>query len=423
MKRCLLFSILVSSCYLSMGQITATFKPNATVGKDAPIMKFDNDCIATITTETPANINYGAESTLYMKDWTWSSIGCNGGTLRSLLCFTQLDTIPDNAVILSATLRLYGTNADRNTSYPGAPSGFHSNTVIVQQVTSPWNESTVTWNTQPTTTTTNQFTIPQSNAEYNWNCTISNSDLVAMVQNMVSGNNYGFMLKLETEVHYRNMVFSSSDCSDSTLWPELEITYRYCNPHFSMLMVDSEHPNTRTFTAFEQGGQHIWKYGSQILSNLPVFTTTFNQSLSDGFFHTVIINGDTCTDCMKLCLGDVPRKVAEINTETEDIFVPQGVVPLGDEVGEMPDRETLKAVPNPNSGECSLYFDANESDFASVELYDSEGRTVLLQNIEIKKGKNSFDLDCSQCKSGIYTIVIKGNTTNLSQKINVIKKS
>ena len=197
MKRCLLFSILVSSCYLSMGQITATFKPNATVGKDAPIMKFDNNCIGYGDSLTPANRNYGAE----------------------------------------------------------------------------------------------------------------------------------------------------------------------------------------------------------------------------------IINGDTCTDCMKLCLGDVPRKVAEINTETEEIFVPQGVVPLGDEVGEMPDRETLKAVPNPNSGECSLYFDANESDFASVELYDSEGRIVLLQNIEIKKGKNSFDLDCSQCKSGIYTIVIKGNTTNLSQKINVIKKS
>lgn len=161
MKRCLLFSILVSSCYLSMGQITATFKPNAIVGKDAPIMKFDNNCIGYGDSLTPANRNYGAE----------------------------------------------------------------------------------------------------------------------------------------------------------------------------------------------------------------------------------IINGDTSTDCMKLCLGDVPRKVAEINTETEEIFVPQGVVPLGDEVGEMPDRETLKAVPNPNSGECSLYFDANESDFASVELYDSEGRTVLLQNIEIKKRK------------------------------------
>ena len=369
MKRCLLFSILVSSCYLSMGQITATFKPNATVGKDAPIMKFDNDCIGYGDSLTPANRNYGAESTLWMKDWTWNAVGCSGGTLRSLLCFTQLDTIPDNAVILSATLRLYGTNADRNTSYPGAPSSFHSNTVIVQQVTSPWNENTVTWNTQPTTTTTNQFTIPQSNAEYNWNCTISNSDLVAMVQNMVSGNNYGFMLKLETEVHYRNMVFSSSDCSDSTLWPELEITYRYCNPHFSMLMADSEHPNTRTFTAFEQGGQHIWKYGSQILSNLPVFTTTFNQSLSDGFFHTVIINGDTCTDCMKLCLGDVPRKVAEINTETEEIFVPQGVVPLGDEVGEMPDRETLKAVPNPTNDKWNIIFEASKKSEGIVNIY------------------------------------------------------
>ncbi|MCI7662312.1 MAG: T9SS type A sorting domain-containing protein [Bacteroidales bacterium] len=151
--------------------------------------------------------------------------------------------------------------------------------------------------------------------------------------------------------------------------------------------------------------------------------TITTETLANRNYGAEIINGDTCTDCMKLCLGDVPRKVAEINTETEEIFVPKGVVPLGDEVGEMPGRETLKAVPNPNSGECSLYFDANESDFASVELYDSEGRTVLLQNIEIKKGKNSFDLDCSQCKSGIYTIVIKGNTTNLSQKINVIKKS
>lgn len=61
MKRCLLFSILVSSCYLSMGQITATFKPNATVGKDACVWKFDEDCIGYGDSLTPANRNYGAE--------------------------------------------------------------------------------------------------------------------------------------------------------------------------------------------------------------------------------------------------------------------------------------------------------------------------------------------------------------------------
>ncbi len=418
MKRCLLFSILVSSCYLSMGQITATFKPNATVGKDACLWKFDEDCIPHTQTQTNSELNFGSEATLWMKDWTWAAIGCLNGTIRSLLCFTQLNSIPDNAVILSATLRLYGTNADRNTSYPGAPSDFHSNTVIVQQVTSPWNENTVTWNTQPTTTTTNQFTIPQSNAEYNWNCTISNSDLVAMVQNMVSGNNYGFMLKLETEVHYRNMVFSSSDCSDSTLWPELEITYRYCNPHFSMLMADSEHPNTRTFTAFEQGGQHIWKYGSQILSNLPVFTTTFNQSLSDGFFHTVIINGDTCTDCMKLCLGDVPRKVAEINTETEEIFVPQGVVPLGDEVGEMPGRETLKAVPNPTNDKWNIIFEASKKSEGIVNIYNVKGECLYSKNIHLEKGTNEFEVDCQTWQAGVYLLKITEDKNETSIRLN-----
>ena len=418
MKRLICILTTCFSVCLSYGQITATFKPNATVGKDAPIMKFDNNCIGYGDSLTPANRNYGAESTLWMKDWTWNAVGCSGGTLRSLLCFTQLDTIPDNAVILSATLRLYGTNADRNTSYPGAPSSFHSNTVIVQQVTSPWNENTVTWNTQPTTTTTNQFTIPQSNAEYNWNCTISNSDLVAMVQNMVSGNNYGFMLKLETEVHYRNMVFSSSDCSDSTLWPELEITYRYCNPHFSMLMADSEHPNTRTFTAFEQGGQHIWKYGSQILSNLPVFTTTFNQSLSDGFFHTVIINGDTCTDCMKLCLGDVPRKVAEINTETEEIFVPQGVVPLGDEVGEMPGRETLKAVPNPTNDKWNIIFEASKKSEGIVNIYNVKGECLYSKNIHLEKGINEFEVDCQTWQVGVYLLKITEDKNETSIRLN-----
>ncbi len=418
MKRLICILTICFSVCLSYGQITATFKPNATVGKDAPIMKFDNNCIGYGDSLTPANRNYGAESTLWMKDWTWNAVGCSGGTLRSLLCFTQLDTIPDNAVILSATLRLYGTNADRNTSYPGAPSSFHSNTVIVQQVTSPWNENTVTWNTQPTTTTTNQFTIPQSNAEYNWNCTISNSDLVAMVQNMVSGNNYGFMLKLETEVHYRNMVFSSSDCSDSTLWPELEITYRYCNPHFSMLMADSEHPNTRTFTAFEQGGQHIWKYGSQILSNLPVFTTTFNQSLSDGFFHTVIINGDTCTDCMKLCLGDVPRKVAEINTETEEIFVPQGVVPLGDEVGEMPGRETLKAVPNPTNDKWNIIFEASKKSEGIVNIYNVKGECLYSKNIHLEKRTNEFEVDCQTWQAGVYLLKITEDKNETSIRLN-----
>ena len=192
MKRCLLFSILVSSCYLSMGQITATFKPNATVGKDAPIMKFDNDCIATIATETPANRNYGAE----------------------------------------------------------------------------------------------------------------------------------------------------------------------------------------------------------------------------------IINGDTCTDCMKLCLGDVPRKVAEINTETEEIFVPQGVVPLGDEVGEMPGRETLKAVPNPTNDKWNIIFEASKKSEGIVNIYNVKGECLYSKNIHLEKGTNEFEVDCQTWQAGVYLLKITEDKNETSIRLN-----
>lgn len=108
MKKGLLFSALAPGFGLSVTQTTVTFKPDATVWKDTPIWKFDNDCIGNGSTQTNADRNFGAEETLWMKDWTWNAIGCSGGTLRSLLCVTQLNYIPNNAVILNATLRIYG---------------------------------------------------------------------------------------------------------------------------------------------------------------------------------------------------------------------------------------------------------------------------------------------------------------------------
>lgn len=71
MRKVLFVSALMLSSVLSFGQTTTlVFKPNATVGKDAPIMKFDNDCVATPDTITTAYMNYGEEETLWMKDWT-----------------------------------------------------------------------------------------------------------------------------------------------------------------------------------------------------------------------------------------------------------------------------------------------------------------------------------------------------------------
>lgn len=421
MKKSMFLLIALFGCAISYAQTTVILKPNAVIGKDVAIMNYDNGCIATIDSISPADMNFANDTVLWMKDWTWNAIGCSGGTVRSLLCFTGLDSIPQNATILSATLRLYGTNADRNTSYPGAPSGFYANTVVVQQVIYPWDENTVTWNTQPTTTTVNQFTLPQSTSEYNWNCSVSNSNLVAMVQSMVSGNNYGFLLKLQNEAHYRNLVFSSSDCSDSTLWPELEVTYDYCEARFSMTMEDSDHPNTITFSAYEQGGQHSWRYGTQILSTQPTFTITLGQTQSDGLCHSIINDGDTCETCIKLCMGDIPRMIDESKSLEESIVVPQGYVPLGDEVVFFEEKEVLKVIPNPTNGKWKIDFVAEESCLSVLTLYDSNGNIVFSKDIQVKVGENSMDLSCDDCENGIYTIVIKGEKFNLSQKVNIVK--
>ncbi len=421
MKKGMFLLIALFGCAISYAQTTVILKPNAVIGKDVAIMNYDNGCIATIDSISPADMNFANDTVLWMKDWTWNAIGCSGGTVRSLLCFTGLDSIPQNATILSVTLRLYGTNADRNTSYPGAPSGFYANTVVVQQVIYPWDENTVTWNTQPTTTTVNQFTLPQSTSEYNWNCSVSNSNLVAMVQSMVSGNNYGFLLKLQNEAHYRNLAFSSSDCSDSTLWPELEVTYDYCEARFSMTMENSDHPNTITFSAYEQGGQHSWRYGTQILSTQPTFTTTFNQNHSEGFCHSIINDGDTCETCIKLCMGDIPRMIDESESLKESIVVPQGYVPLGDEVVFFEEKEVLKVIPNPTNGKWKIDFVAEESCLSVLTLYDSNGNVVFSKDIQVKVGENSMDLSCDDCENGIYTIVIKGEKLNLSQKVNIVK--
>ncbi len=407
---------------MSFAQTTVTFKPNAFVGKDACLWKFDNDCIPRDTTETPANVNHGAEETLWMKDWTWNAIGCSGGTIRSLLCFTQLNSIPNNAIILNATLRLYGTDADRNTSFPGAPSSYHDNTVIVQEVTSAWDENTVTWNTQPTTTTANQFTISPSTSEYNWDCTISNPNLVAMVQNMVSGNNYGFMLRLQTEQHYRNMVFSSSDNPNSALWPELEITYSVCNAHFSYCLDNTgSFYHNFNFTPTLQNGSHIWTVDGVVVSTSPSCSYPMKNKTNVEICHTLITQYDTCECCVTLCKPilstlAIDEEVDE-NMPAKQVSVPQGKIDLGDEVIPIEEKEVLRAVPNPTKSKWEIVFQSIGDEMLPVEVYNIKGDKIYSKKHSFKTGDNTFEIDCSTWEKGVYVLKIQNNSKEYSIKI------
>ncbi len=182
-----------------------TLQPDGTIGLDAFLADFVPDG------------NYGTFSEFDAMAWT------NGGTpviVRSIMKF-DYSSIPIDAMIDSVKLSLYSFQSPTNGSH-STLSG--SNLCVLQKVISNWNEDLVTWNNQPLTTTENQIVLFQSEAVIQHYLDLNVTTLLkGMIENR--DTNYGFMIKLDTEEHYRSMVFASSDNEDSSLHPRLVIYY------------------------------------------------------------------------------------------------------------------------------------------------------------------------------------------------------
>jgi hypothetical protein len=205
---------------------TVIYQPGPTDGQDA--------FIATRTICTGANTaNYGDFVEMPIVSWTYNAINCGNGVDRSLVKFLAMNTIPSNATIVSAKLSLYGVNASTfypsgNSTYSGSPyntSG--ANECSIKRITSIWDESTVTWATQPSTVVNNEATILPSYLQFNYNAT--DIDVTALVKDMrtaVNANN-GFMISLKTEQYYRSMIFATCENPNTALRPKLVINYKY----------------------------------------------------------------------------------------------------------------------------------------------------------------------------------------------------
>ncbi len=200
MKKSLLASLLLPFAIMAQTQ-TLTLHPNATVGKDAYV------------TNLHPTTNYGTYPENDAIDWT------SGGTpftSRSFIYF-DLSALPVGATIISANLNLYGLTSSSNSQLSAG-----SNSCYLQNITSSWTESTVSWNNQPTTTTTNEVTLAQS-------ITTSQNyvgiNVLNLVNDQIANSYYGFMLKLLNETTYNSMVLGSSDNTDTTKWPMLQVQY------------------------------------------------------------------------------------------------------------------------------------------------------------------------------------------------------
>lgn len=142
-------------------------------------------------------------------------------TSRSFVKF-DLSSIPVNATILTAKLTLFSNPTPLNGNLVDANFG-PANAMYIQRVTSNWTPASTVWLNQPGTTTTDQVSIPHTSQSM---LDLVDIDVKNLVAAMHSGNNYGFMIRLQNEVIYNIRDFCSSKYSNTAKHPKLVITYQ-----------------------------------------------------------------------------------------------------------------------------------------------------------------------------------------------------
>lgn len=209
-KNLFLLSSAFAIINVANAQVTITLQPDATAGKDAEIFSC-GPC-------SYQNTNYGGKQDFDAIGWT---NGGNSSNVRSLIQF-DLSSIPTNAVITDARFSLYYNSS--------SPEGTHFNTFFtpntsyLRRVTSAWSESTVTWNNQPTITTTNQISLAATTSSTQ---NFLNINIKTFVQYWVNNpsQNFGMQFRVQNEAKFRKLIFASSDHPTSSLRPKLIITY------------------------------------------------------------------------------------------------------------------------------------------------------------------------------------------------------
>ncbi|MFA4853644.1 MAG: DNRLRE domain-containing protein [Bacteroidales bacterium] len=210
MKKLFTLAILFAFTGLNFAQTTIVLQPGETTSKDASIWDY------------APTTNYGTHPDFAASAWTWSGTPTIG---RSLIDF-DLSAIPSNATIISATLSLY-YHYSTNTTGHSTLSG--SNACWLKRITSSWDEMTVTWNNQPSTTTQNEVVLPASINDTMDYPNIDVTNLISDIYNNPS-TGYGMMLMLQTEQYYRSLLFASSGETDPAKRPKLTVTYSINTP-------------------------------------------------------------------------------------------------------------------------------------------------------------------------------------------------
>jgi len=170
-------------------------------------------------------LNTNGMNYLTVQEWTWSSLGCSQGSIRGLYRFDL--NVP------SAQNELYDNRADLLLFFPdGNPethqynSSVGANEFLVRRVVQDWDESTVTWDTQPSVSPTDSIEVGPSSTMP------STEDYVVDISPMVAGwlcgglEHFGVSLRQSNEgIVFRRVTFTTREWAVESERPSIRLQY------------------------------------------------------------------------------------------------------------------------------------------------------------------------------------------------------
>lgn len=100
----------------------------------------------------------------------------------------------------------------------------NSNESLLQRVTTQWDPLKTIWDNQPSTTTPDEVTIPESTSQFE-----NDPDILVtpLVQDMVNNptTSFGFMLRFVNEQPYGSLLFCSARYYNPARRPKLIVSY------------------------------------------------------------------------------------------------------------------------------------------------------------------------------------------------------
>ncbi len=416
---------------------SVTLKPNAAVGEDADILT-TYGCTPSGAGSPAELVNWDTYDLTY-QDWTISALGCGRVSGQFLLRFTEMNNLPCNAIITRAELRLYGVSSSGfvpqgNSSYPGSP--FPTNPGWIERVTSGWAESSVTWNSMPSTTVVNQTPLRSTISQWNDNFVVN---VTALTQDIVaSGANDGYMLRLQTASRYRSAVFASSDDGNASLWPELylEYTIPYCNANFNYCS-NTLNPNTYVFSANDPGQclNYVWDFGDGTTGYGPNVVHTY---AGPGYYVVCLKLVDNlgvvhCTECTPICINQVPH-LSDPGVGVADpgdiiggkASVPKSLVSNNQSSRKVARGENLylsdgsitilSVNPNPAHANIDINFRLVKGSSVQYKVYNIEGKEVLGDKKAMNEGDQKLSVSVEGLSPGVYILEMKDDYSTAKYK-------